>query len=47
MGKPRQVYKGVDYKENRRGRALLLGLRRSSILKEDRIDALGLNKWEI
>ena len=44
MGKAGQVYEGLRYEEDRRGRALLLGLYRSSILKEDRIDVLGLNK---
>jgi hypothetical protein len=45
VGKPGEVYKVVGYKENRRGRALLLELRRSSTSEKDWIDVLGLYKW--
>ena len=47
VGKPGSAHKRLGYRENWRGRAFSLELYRSSILKKDRVDILGLDKWEI
>ena len=42
-----KAYKGLDHTENRARRAILQGLYTSAVPKEDWMDVLGLDKWEI
>jgi hypothetical protein len=47
VGTTWKTYPGLDYKENWGGRGIPQGLRSITLSKEDRVDVLGVDEWEI